>query len=130
VISDVTALDKDYIDARDKTRYIGSLYKIQYRTWDTRIFDKCIYYREEAQYKMKWPGKVFHLVNSNEWMCNICGMVANTGRGALLRRSFQDKHIVAVCALGMRAALPAEKEKASAMAHNIGLSCLRHLLAS
>jgi len=58
---------------------------------------------------MKWSGNNFHLVNKSEWMCNICGMVANIGRGAMLRRSVRDAHIVEVCASRMRSVVPTEK---------------------
>ena len=54
-------------------------------------------------------------------MCNnICGMVANIVRVAMLRRSVRDAHIVAVCVVGMRATFPAKKEYASDVAHNVG----------
>ena len=69
---------------------------------------------------MKWPGGNFHLANGTEWMCNICRQVANTGRGAKLRRSVRDAHTVQVCAARMRSALPTEIEHASNMAKSIG----------
>ena len=69
---------------------------------------------------MKWPGKNFHLVNGTKWMCNICGLVANTGRGAMLRRSVRDGHTVEVCVARMRLALPTEKVNASNMAMKNG----------
>ena len=75
---------------------------------------------EEGALNLKWRGKNFHLVNGTQWMCNICGMVANTGRGAMLRRSVRDGHTVEVCATRMRFALPTEKVNASNMAQKNG----------
>ena len=71
---------------------------------------------------MKWPGKVFHLANATEWMCNVCGEIANTGRGAMQRRSVRDAHTVSVCAFGLRASIPGRQEMACDMARSFGLS--------
>jgi len=71
---------------------------------------------------MKWPGKAFHLANATEWMCNVCGKVANTGRGAMLRRSVRDAHNVSVCAFGLRASLPGREKMARNVARSFILS--------
>ncbi len=71
---------------------------------------------------MKWLGKAFHLAPATEWMGNVCGKVANTKRGAFLRRIVRDAHIVSVCAFRLRASLPRREKMACDMDRSFGLS--------
>ena len=123
-----TTFDKDYFGARDIKRVICSalkdtlLYGKKLRCDHAKVL-KLVY--EEGALNMKWPGKNFHLVNGNQWMCNICGLNANTGSGAMLRRNVRDEHTVEVCASKM--ALPTEKVNASNMAQKMDLNIMVYL---
>ena len=50
---------------------------------------------------MKWPGPVFNN-NGTEWICSICGAVANNRSGSCLRQAVRYFHTIARCAQGVR----------------------------
>ena len=51
---------------------------------------------------MLWQGVNFSFNTKSEWICNICGKVANGDRGGLLRTSVRRFHTVARCAAGLQ----------------------------
>ncbi len=70
---------------------------------------------------MKWPGSNFHMRKDAEWVCNICGKVANESRGGSLRKSARDFHNVARCARALKGEPPNMQSNAIGKAEAYGI---------
>ena len=66
---------------------------------------------------LKWPGLNFDNVGK-DWVCRICGLVANYRSREVLRKSVRKRHTVSRCAEGLLTEGEEAKEKATARARN------------
>jgi hypothetical protein len=81
----------------------------------------------ESKTCLKWLGVNFDNVGS-DWVCRICGLVANYRSRDVLRKSVWKRHTVSRCDEGLLTKGEEAKEKAIAKAKNVGLIYLELFL--
>jgi hypothetical protein len=76
---------------------------------------------------MKWPGPVFNN-NGNNWICSICGAVANNRSGSCLRQAVRYFHTVGRCAQGVRGYSISSRTEAIKNAEAQGIDLFREFM--
>ena len=81
----------------------------------------------ESETCLKWPGICFDNLGK-DWVCRICGLVANYRSREVLRKSVRKRHTVSRCAEGLLTEGEEAKEEAIAKARNVGQKYLKLFL--